>query len=226
MSLSLLNMSVDTHQMKHSLYLKHKCVDHSVVDIFELIASRRWQRLKATIFMHRSALTRCHGKCHPSCTSRHNALHYACQFHPPLDVIRCLCKAYPKAVFERDCKQRYPLHIACMQGCSFEVVNFLLNKNPEAAKKADIKYRTPFLHAFKSYVCRSGLEWSVANKELIRIARALLVAAPMSPMMQDCDNMTAIEYALDGENDISTIKFVQFVSLKIKKEIMKNVIDL
>lgn len=201
-------------------------MNHSTIDIFELIASRKWQRLKATIFMHKSIVATSHRKCFPSCTSRHSALHYACQFHPPLDVIRCIYKAYPKAVFKIDCERRYPLHVACKEGCSFEVINFLLNKNPDAAKKADIKDRTPFLHAFKSYICTSGLQQSVANNELIRVAQALIKVAPMSPIMQDCDEMTAIEYALNEENDISTIKYVHFASTSIKKEIMRNVVDL
>ena len=163
-------MQIKTHQIQSSLYVKHTYIDQSTNDIFRLIASQKWHRLKATMFMHKSAIATCHDQCSSSSKSYHSALHYACRFCPPLDVIRCLYKAYPKGIFEKDCKQRYALHIACKHGCSSDVISFLLKKTPDAANKADVKCRTPFLLAFKSYVFRSDLEWTIANKELIKVA--------------------------------------------------------
>lgn len=210
-------MSFDTQQGQDPLQFHGRCIDPSVVDIFDLIASRKWQRLRAAIFMQKSTIAKC---------ARLSALHYACQFCPPLDIIRGLHKAYPRSVFEKDCKQGYPLHVACKYGCSFDVINFLLEKNMDAAKRADGKGRAPFLLLFKSFVHESGLDWNTANRELIKIARLLVKAAPMSPIMQDCYDMTAVEYAITQENDISSIKYVQFESKRITKEIMQSMVCL
>lgn len=216
-------MSLESHQLHPNPRLDFAV--YSVMDIFELVASRKWQRLKATVFMSKSLVAKCYLRCDPASDSRQSILHFACHFRPPLDVIKCLYKAHPNAIFEKDWKQRYALHIACEEGCSFEVVQFLLQKNQNAANKVDSKSRTPFLLAFKNYVSRSGLDRNMANKELIRIGEILVEAAPVSPIIQDSNCMTAIEYALDGENDISAIKFVQYVSSIIKKEVMKNIIE-
>ena len=154
----------------------------TVPQILLLIQAQEWIKLKRTLkidsIRNRSSVARCSSPCSATCESTHSALHSACQFHPPLDVIKMLYKAHPAAIYEYDCKGRSALHIACGHGCSPEVIKFLLDENPEATKKKDAENRTPYLTALKSYVAESKKERKEANEDLLEVARELYNVYP------------------------------------------------
>lgn len=166
--------------------------------VFDLIYENKWKQVKRAIFFNKSIATKCTGCCKSKCNARHSVLHYVCQFRPPLDVVKTLFKAYPNAVFEKDCKERHALHIACKHGCAPEVIKYLLEKNPEAASKADIKRRTPLLLACKNFVFESRMSWDIANNMLAEVARALTIAAPFVITDEDYKELTALEYAIEN----------------------------
>ena len=218
-------MSTDNPKEKQRVpLLKHEITDHAVVDLFELIASQKWQRLKVFIFLHKSIVKTCsRGDCFP--------LHYVCKFHPPLGIVKCLWSAYPKAVFRRDSKGRHVLHIACKYRCSLEVIDFLLKEYPEAARKPDVKRCTPFLLLFKSSSSIWENDLLQSNeprktKEMRTIVMKLVRAAPFSTIMQDYTGMTALEYAIDKETDMSTIKLVQELTCEIQSKSRRHVLAL
>lgn len=194
--------------------LPHLCCEqknskNAAAIIFEHTSCGRWQRLKTHVCLHKSAVRQCSSGCSPTCKSKHSILHYACQFRPPLSVIKCLYKAYPQSIYDKDCKDRYALHIACKHGCSPDVIKFLLQKNSHAAGKWDIKERTPFLLAFKSYVSRNEKRFSDANKDLIVVANELNLAAPRVVLKEDILGKTALEYAIEKELHYTSIVYVQ-----------------
>ena len=189
-----------------------------VLKIFGLIYAQEWIKLKRTLrinnICHRSSVARCSGPCSTSCKSNHSALHSACEFHPPLDVVKILYKAYPAAVCEYDCQECSVLHIACGHGCSPEVIKFLLEQNPEAAKKKDVENRTPFLTAFKSYVAESDKELRKANQDLLEVARELYHAYPEASVNEDCSRRNALDYAIEEELHEGTVVYLQLIVRK------------
>ena len=91
-------------------------------------------------------------------TSRLLALHHACTQNPPLNVIKALIRAYPKAVQARDSYyRRLPIHFACLKKASAEVIHELLEAYPGGASITASLGRLP-LH----YACATG-----ASKEVI-----------------------------------------------------------
>jgi len=190
-------------------------VSKSVSSIFELISSKKWGKLKTTLLkrsiFHKTSISKCSGPCCSSCTRDHSILHFACQFHPPLTIVKLLTKANQKSAWNQDCKDRYALHIACKHGCDPEVITFFLKINPDAAKKIDIKGRSAFHLACKSYVQKSDFAWKIANKNLIKVVSALNTIDPMSHSLEDRDGITPLEYALCGELSMKVVNFVQAI---------------
>lgn len=211
-------MDSNLYPVYPKLQLEHRYLSKRAINIFELISSHDWDKLKRSLrmslFFRQSCVASCSGPCAETCRSTHSALHYACQFRPPLDVVKLLYRIYPQALFERDCKQRYVLHIACKHGCSPFVIEYLLKKNPEAAKARDIKDRTPFLHLFKSYVFRSDRQERRASKDLLDIANALHNLDPKASTNEDDNGYNALEYAITKELPIEIVNYAQHLFLK------------
>ena len=184
-------------------------ISSSCENICELIAHKKWKRLKLQYFFCESSVWKTCCSCSEQCESSHSALHLACQSRAPLDVIKFLYKTHPKSVFERDCKGRSLLHVACKNGCSPKAIQFLLEKNPDAAKQKDDKNRSPFLQAFKSYVQNSGRDWIEANQDLHAVAGALDSAESSCYMDEDYEGKSALEYAIVGELCIGVVRQVQ-----------------
>lgn len=223
-----MTMTMKIHQ--HFPQNNHDHNDRSnilAVRFFELIASRNWKKVKAVLrgkLMHapKSTIERCTGCCFRGCKGHHSAMHYAFQFRPPLDVVKLLYKAYPKAISEIDCKGRYPIHIACKHGCDSDIINFLVNKNPTAAKQLDIKKRSPLTLALKSYTRKSNKAWRYANAELMEVVVALTEIEGMPLMIDDYKGTSALEYAVIEELHSDIYSHVQYLIEEEQKRIQKH----
>lgn len=194
-------------------------------DILELISLGNWTRLKAFFFLHKTSIMRRSRLSSGNCDSAQNPLHYACQFHPPLDIIKCFYKSCPKFFFQQDCDGRYPLHIACKYGCSPDVIKFILKKNPDAAKELDTKDRTPFLLAAKSYVRKSDKECMVANRDLFEVIAALDDVDPTSSIKEDFKGISALEYAIDKDLAVAVVELIQAITERCQERIEKESSD-
>jgi ankyrin repeat protein len=74
-------------------------------------------------------------------------LHWACSGGAPVEAVRALLKAYPRAAHKSSYQGSTALHFACHYGSSSAVVDLLLKTYPTAAKKQDRLGRTPLFHA-------------------------------------------------------------------------------
>jgi hypothetical protein len=198
-------------------------VDLSVIKMFEIIASRNWTHLKAILSRKwgmslNSTVRKCSGGCFRGCTAIHSILHYAFQFQPPFEVVKLLYKAYPNAVSEIECKERYPIHIACKHGCDPNVITFLIKNNPDAATKLDIKKRTPFVLALKSYVRKSNKRRKLANADLMQVVVALTEVKGMPMMIDDYKGISALEYTVTEELESDVYTYVQCIVEEKRRE--------
>lgn len=165
------------------------------------------------IFLKRASVAKYTGACKKSgCNSNHTVLHYLCQFRPPLSVVKSIYKSHSKAIFQKDCKGRYPLHIACKHGCTPDVVNYLLEKYPQAARECDLKQRSPLILAYRSYVFECGLAFCFANRNLTEVGQALISAAPDMVTAEDNKGQTALEYAIAEQFKYPTIEILQLAA--------------
>ena len=188
------------------------------MNVFKLISSKNWRKLKVHIFINKDAVSVYRGTCTQTCNSTHNALQYACYYHPPLDVIKCLYHADPKAIRGKECKGKYALHIACEQACSPAVIRYLLKKYPKAADQVDEDGRSPFLLTCMRFLLKSNKSSKAATRELLEVLQILSASAPISLIGEDCNGMSALDFLLEEEVDIFIIKFVQMMSMCIRQE--------
>lgn len=171
-------------------------------------------------------LNRC--KCDAeTCRTGHTALQYACLFNPPIDVVRCLYYADPQAIRHKDCQGNYPLHSACSNGCSPEVIQFLVSASPQAAGNMNKEDRNPALLACQKYLSSFNQKnKGVGNKKLLQILQILCAVAPMSFLHEDLDGLSHLDFLLEQEADLSVIRYVQLVSLKLRRQMDKAKPDL
>jgi len=85
------------------------------------------------------ALLRAYPRCISSRDSRYNRypIHFACLYHPRLEVIDALIRLDRSSVLHRDTLVRTPLHYAAFGNAPIEVFERLLEVYPEAAKVQD-----------------------------------------------------------------------------------------
>lgn len=140
------------------------------------------------------------------------ALHFACRFHPPLDVIVSLAGIFPGAVLHCDKAGRYPLHIAAKWGASPLVLRFLVEEEPSVCALQDETGKTPLHHICRSY----GRNYSVRKNEgrplkeaLVEVVRGLCKASPGTVNLEDEEDMTALEYAIDNDLDLKVVRTMQ-----------------
>jgi hypothetical protein len=221
----------------------------SQIDLFELISSQRWHKIKVIISKNKDIVKAQHGRClgmHNSrcktvqdsscfnptlgvnqclynCNSRNNALLFACYFHPPLDVIKCIYDAYPKAIQDKDCKGCCPLHIACANGCKSAVIYFMIQEYPQAIWETDVNNRSPIFHACRSYVSKSkhGCK-TIANKHLLEVLELLGSLAPMTFITTDIFKKTPLDYVIETEVHPSVQNYVASINAKLLRETRKG----
>ena len=140
------------------------------------------------------------------------ALHMACRFHPPLEVVQAMAAAAPSSVSLTDNMGRLPLHIAAKCGAAPLVIAYLTEIYPQAAGFQDAIGKTP-LHLFCEYYGHQYNEGAANGQSLkesmILVVKSLCRAAPSSVNLEDTEDMTALEYAIDAEVDRRVIRVVQ-----------------
>ena len=180
-------------------------------NIFDLIASENWDKLKNTLkkpavfqklFGSKQSATYS-----SKCYDDQNILLFACKFNPPFDIVKFLVKLNPQATHEKDYKGRYALHIACKYGCDYKIIQFLLKSNPGAVKKIDIDCRSPYLLACRSYVKKS--RWSSATNDLLKILKDFDRLDASIHALEDKDGVTPLEYAVEEELSMKVITYIQ-----------------
>jgi len=156
-----------------------------------------------------------------------NALHFACRFCPPPDVVRMLEVALVSGergegqgegdrqessnnpFAAEDCASRVPLHYAVKYGCSPEVAALLLRRYPSAASRTDVVGKTPLHHFAESYASHRGGDGNgnfrqTALKDDMKLVAKLLLRADLSAVnVEDDEGMTPIEYAIFSPDDVS-----------------------
>lgn len=139
-------------------------------------------------------------------------LHFACRFHPPVDVVASMASHFPGAVRNTDRMGRCPLHIAAKWGAFPEVIKFLIEEYPDAAGFQDAMGKTPLHLACESYASKYSSRKNGGRPlkdAMVEVVRRLCRAAPDSVNLEDMDDMTALEYAIDADVDLKVVRSIQ-----------------
>jgi len=184
-----------------------------------LIACEKWDTLREVLSgpNARHLITACS---YPNDTDKSNdgvdiydnALHYACRFYAPFDVVRLIHMANPEYITQVDSAGRTVLHTAIRYGGNPRTIRYICAKYPSAAGALDLSHQTP-LH----YLCRYYNDFHDSFKsrgdktECMReIVRALFANSPKQTVnIEDEDGCTALELAIECEAPHKLVKFLQ-----------------
>ena len=208
-----------TYEQKHSILEtdEHKCplleTDEQIC-LSSLIEHRRWRKLNNAVVKHLKNIKNVACLC-KKCTHQQSLLHLACNFTPPLYVVRNLLEFDTFNASRIDSKRRYPLHLALEYESDVEVVKFLIESNKAAVIAQDVYGKTP-LHmvVLKSaeQMERNDLQdWGdiisfIDSVEMLEIILLLCDAVPIAPFVENNNGMNALEYAIDVEADCKLVK--------------------
>ena len=136
-----------------------------------------------------------------------SALAYASRFHPPMDVLRAVADLPPP-----DPVGRSPLHIAVKAGAPPPVVRYLAEMDPAAGATQDKNGRTPLHYAAQSYASNYDPRRpdDMPKKEaVLQVVRYLCKLSPTTVNLEDDEEYTALEYAIENDLDIKVIRSLQ-----------------
>ena len=189
--------------------------------LLELIQNEDWQKLNSIFLKPKPKQYRSLAALINGSTSFNGMtlLHATCRFNPPSSVVRNTITLCPDDANAVDCLGRTPLHVAAGTGASVNVIKALLEANPSACRAQDADGRIP-LHMACDRNCEL-FEGSFNSSDAPRydIVQSLLSVSPSSVILEDNDEMTAIEYALLSSGDMNVVKMLQRAS---QKEFRKN----
>ena len=151
----------------------------------------------------------------PSCV-----LHAACRNHAPLDVLRSIHGLRASTVTDVDSNDRTALHHAAAAWNEPAVVKFLLRRNGDAASHQDADGRTPLhLCVHPEDITDNGRLFSSARAQmdskeppLVRIIHYLCCVSPASATLDDDEDCTPIEYAIDSELPLLAVQVLRKAS--------------
>ena len=142
-----------------------------------------------------------------------SALAYAARFHPPMDVIRCIADLLPPDVAARpDPMNRSPLHTAAKWGAPPRVIRYLAEMDPSAANMQDVHGKTPLHYAAEFY----GSNYAPLRSDdkphkeaVLEVIRYLCKLSPTTVNIEDNNECTALEYAIQNDSDIKVVRSLQ-----------------
>ena len=147
-------------------------------------------------------------------------LHAACRHHAPLDILRSIHQLRPAAVREGDADDRAALHHAAAAWNEPAVIKFLLRRNGDAAACQDATGCTPLhLCVHPDDVTHGGRQLSSARSQmqskeppLVRIIHYLCCVSPATATLDDDEDCTPIEYAIDSELPLLAVQVLRKAS--------------
>ena len=192
----------------------NKSAVSSVMLLLQLIKNEDWQKLNSIFLQaekYQSLAALING------STKFNGmtlLHAVCRFNPPSSVVRNMIKLCPDDANAADCLGRTPLHVATGTGANVNVIEALLDANPSACRAQDADGRIP-LHMACDRNC-TLFEGTFNRNDAPKydIVQSLLSVSPSSVILEDNDEMTAIEYALLSSGDMRVVNMLQRASQK------------
>lgn len=154
-------------------------------------------------------------------------LHACVRFEPPISVLKKMITMYPRALMSEDCLGRTPLHVAAGSGASPLIIRLLTVNYPAACSIQDEDGRTPLLFA-----CDTSCELfeddessSPRDPPSLDTVRVLLAGSLDSVILEDVDEMNAVEYAIVSDAPIEVVNLLQRACQRVERTNAKKKSD-
>ncbi|KAL7541741.1 hypothetical protein ACHAXR_011184 [Thalassiosira sp. AJA248-18] len=142
-------------------------------------------------------------------------LHACVRFDPPPHIVKILLELVPESPSCVDCLQRTPLHVAAGTGASFPLIKLLAEAFPQACDIQDEDGKTP-LHMACDNTCKmfEGDGDSMRDPPSYHVVETLIRASPFSVLVEDLDDMSALEHAILSDATIQVVRKLQKATRK------------
>lgn len=135
-----------------------------------------------------------------------------------------MIELHPGALAGEDCMGRTPLHVAAGSGASTDVIKLLVANYPTACAIQDVEGRSP-LH----FACDSSCQLFEDSRynSMARVppsldtVRVLLLGSLDAVVLEDVDEMNALEYAIVSNAPIEVVTLLQKATQRIAKKSSK-----
>lgn len=150
-------------------------------------------------------------------------LHACVRYDPPVALVQRMIELYPPALRGEDCLGRTPLHVAAGSDVSPYTLKLLVVGYREACNIQDEDGRTP-LH----FVCDTSCELFEQEVPLPRqpprldAVRVLLAGSLESVILEDVDEMNAVEYAIVSDASMEVVNLLQRATQRVLKNNAKK----
>lgn len=142
-----------------------------------------------------------------------SALSYTCRFHPPIDIIRAITKLLPRDIVRQiDPMGRTCLHTAAKWGASPRVIRFLAEAYPASVSMPDTSGKTALHLACESYASKYSsrkADGKPVKEATLEVVRYLCKLSPKTVNLEDKEEFTALEYAIENDLDIKVVRSLQ-----------------
>ena len=200
-----------------------KKLTQHVALLLNVIRSQRWNAFE-TIALSNPNVFSMIWTAMPQYDDRSSSLlHTIIQYGAPLEVLLKLIQALPKnqvrdALQARDNAGRTPLHVASVCGASPMILKVLAAAEPTTCTALDQDGRTPLHLACDRSSCGTDNESASTASVSIDAVRALLSESLSASLIEDKDDMSALEYAIFSDASLEAVNLLQKASVKCLKE--------
>ena len=188
--------------------------------LLSLIESQDWQKFEEVALSNPQTfkmISKSIGQCAEF--NGMTLLHAAVRFDPPISVLKQMIQIYPQALMGEDCLGRTPLHVAAGSGASPLIIKLLTMNYPQACSIQDEDGRTPLLFACDtSCELFEDDEASPRDPPTIDTVRVLLAGSLDSVILEDVDEMNAVEYAIVSDAPIEVVNLLQRATQRVLRQ--------
>jgi len=162
-----------------------------------------------------------------------SSLHATVRYNPPPELVKILLDLVPESPTCIDIARRTPLHVAVGMRANPSTIELLVRAYPNACAMLDWEGKTP-LHL----ACDDGFnlfneedndttttKTTDRPKHCLDTIRTLINACPLAAVVEDQDDMTALEHAIMSNASIKVVGLLQGItcrqSMKVRSFVKK-----
>ena len=193
----------------------NKIAEH-VALLLNVIRSQRWKAFETIVFSNANVFTTILAAVPQYNNQNSSLLHTIVQHEVPLEVLIKVIRMLPKSqVHAQDCTGRTPLHVAAARGANPMILKVLAAMEPKTCTALDEDGRTP-LHL----ACGAHIQDTTNHTAQVSIdsVRALLSESLSASLIEDQDEMSALEYAIMSDASLEVVNMLQMASVECLKE--------
>ena len=217
-------ISIYSTQLVEDSPASNKLAEH-VALLLNVIRSQRWKAFETIVFSNSNVFTTILAAVPQYNDQSSSLLHTIVQYGPPLELLIKVIRMLPKSQVEaQDCTGRTPLHVAAARGANPMILKVLAAMEPKTCTALDEDGRTPLHLACSAHI--QDTTTSTARKPhhecilsvSIDSVRALLSESLSASLIEDQDEMSALEYAIMSDASLEVVNMLQMASVECLKE--------